>query len=451
MRNEKYDVVIIGSGPAGGTVARKCRKAGLSVAVVERDGWGGVCPLRGCEPKKVLVDAAHTVFRFRDMSGLGPVGEAGIDWPSLMKFKRSLIDPISPAVFKSYEKAGIKTVPGEGAITEDRKVAVEGYGVIEGRDIVIATGARPRKQPEDDAGLVIYSDQFLELDEIPQSIAFLGGGFISIEYAFVAAAAGAEVSVIHRSERILRGFSLKLSQTLLEAMKEAGIRVYMNHGITSLESSGSGVRINTRHSDTDKESSFEVDLAVSAIGRVPNIDGIGLEEAGIEIGKSGIRVNSKMQCVNNPNVYAIGDCAEPDKSLTPTAALHAEVAANNIIGSKSHESDLTGSASAVFSHPPLAAVGLSVEEASEDKHIIHSGDASKWSEHKRLGIKHAGYEVIEDAETGKILGAHYLGQHAEEIINLFGMAIRHGLTRKELLAQPWAYPSFGYALWYMLD
>ncbi|SMF41184.1 dihydrolipoyl dehydrogenase family protein [Desulfovibrio gilichinskyi] len=452
MTIKRHDVVILGSGPAGGVVAGMCQKAGLDVVVVEEDGWGGVCPLRGCEPKKVLVDATHAVSRIRDMEGHGPVGSVSIDWQNLMQFKRALIDPIPDAVLQSLEKRGIKTVSGHASFVGEGQVEVSGYGILEGKHVVIATGARTRPLNVSGEELLLASRQFLELDTMPKSILFIGGGFISFEFACVAAAAGADVTIVHRSSRVLKGFDHDLSLSLIEGMKELGIKVFIDRPVLGVEKTDSGIVVTSRNDDGEKEY-FTAELGVIGVGRIPNVDRLNLDAAGVTVSKRGVVVNDFMQSVSNPRVFAAGDCAEPGTPLTPLAVLQATTVARNIIDELLTKSDLRGAASVVFTHPPLMSVGMLEEEARKQglDVIIHSGDAAKWSEHKRLGLKHAGYKIIEDRSSGRIVGAHYLGQHAEEVANIFGMAIRHGLTRENLMDHPWAYPSFGYTLRYMFS
>lgn len=452
MKIEQHDVIVLGSGPAGGGVARMCHEAGLDVVIVEEDGWGGVCPLRGCEPKKILVDAAHTVSRSRDITGQGLTGSVSINWQELMRYKRAMTDPISDAVKQSLGKSGVKTVSGQARFVGDGQVEVAGHETLfEGKHVVIAVGARPRPLDVVGAELLLTSRQFLELDEMPESVVFIGGGFISFEFACVAAAAGSDVTIVHRSDRVLKGFDLDLSRSLTEAVEDQGVTVHLDRPVLGVERTKSGISVRTRSEDGEEQ--FAAQMGIVGAGRIPNTDKLNLEAAGVEFSSHGVVVNDFMQSVSNPRIFAAGDCAEAGMPLTPLAALQARTVARNVIDGLSAKSDLRGAASAVFTHPPLMRVGM-LEEEAEGRGIdviIHSGDAASWPEHKRLGLEHAGYKILEERSSGRIIGAHYLGQHAEEVANIFGLAIRHGLTRDDLMAQPWAYPSFGYALRYMFS
>lgn len=452
MKKEKCDVFVIGAGAAGTLVARKCNDAGMTVVIAEQDGWGGVCPLRGCEPKKILADAAHTVSRARDMQEVGLAGDIRVDWSSLMRFKRSFVAPISEAVRSSLQKSGIRVLDGKAFFNADGDIEVSGQGTFEAKQVVLAVGARPRRLDVPGDELLLTNREFLELDAMPESVAFVGGGFISFEFAAISAIAGADVVILHRSDQVLKGFDRELGQTLVEAMEALGIKVLRNRQVAGVEKDGAGIVLNTEDGDGHKDA-FRVDKAFLGAGRVPQIADLGLDAVGVEASSKGVMVNEHLQSVSNDRVFAAGDCAEPGMPLTPVAALQAEVLADNIINGAADGVDLTGTASVVFTHPPLVSVGLLEEQAREQgvDYIVHSGDAAKWSEHKRIGVKHAGYKVLEEKGTGRILGAHYLGQHAEEVGNVFGMAIRHGLTRQDLMAQPWGYPSFSYALRYMFS
>ena len=452
MTQTMHDVIVLGSGPAGGIVARTCADAGLDVVVVERDGWGGVCPLRGCEPKKVLVDAAHAVVRVHDARGKGVAGEARLDWPELMRFKRTLIDPIPEAVRGSFTRRGSRTVAGDARLDEHGDVVVPGHGVLRARHVVLAVGARPRPLGVPGEDLLMTSADFLQLDAMPESLVFIGGGFVSFEFAGVAEAAGARAMVLHRSERVLKGFDPDLSATLVEGMRARGVEVVTG---TPGDERGTHARGRSRvgaNARRGPNGDSRPPPPSWARGACPIQTPWTWTRPGSRFRGAESWWTPSCRASPTPRVLAVGDCADPGAPLTPVAVLQAATAARTIIHGPGAPSNLGGTASVVFSHPPLCAVGLSEEQARERGPAFDtlSGNAAKWSEHKRLGIGHAGYKILVEQGSGRILGAHYLGQHAEEVANIFGLAVRHGLTRDDLMNQPWAYPSFGYALRYML-
>ncbi|ACV68624.1 dihydrolipoyl dehydrogenase family protein [Desulfohalobium retbaense] len=445
---ERFDVIVLGTGPAGGVVAKECVAAGLSVAAIDKGDFGGTCPLRGCEPKKVLVDAADAVARASNMQGNGVTGNFGLEWPSLHRFQRSFVEPIPKAVQHSLHKAGITTVQGVPVFTGANTLSVEGRQ-FEAEHIVIATGAQPRQLPVPGNDLALTSDDFFHLSSLPSRLVFVGGGFISFEFAHVAALAGAEVSIVHRSERVLRPFDPDLVARVEEASRQAGIRIYKDTPVHSLSEDGSEVVLTAGPEGTQR---FVADAVVNAIGRVPSIDGLDLENAGIEWSEHGVRVNEFMQSVSNPAIYAAGDVAEPGQALTPVAVMHAETVVHNILNGPSKTADHSGTAATLFTYPPLARVGMLESEARETDPdcVVKHRHSENWSEYQRLGQQYAGYKIVFSGDRQRVLGAHLLGDGAEEVANVFALAVRKGLSVASLQDMLWAYPSFGYTLRHML-
>lgn len=439
-----YDAIVIGSGPAGGVAARALNRHGLKVAVADNRPFGGACPLRGCEPKKVMVDLAETKTRLDSMRGNGITGSAAIDWADMMRFKNSFTDPVPAKVEDSYAAAGIHAYHGKAAFTGPTAVAV-GEAELTAQKIVIASGATPVPLNIPGEEHVMLSDGFLELPELPKRIAFIGGGYISYEFAYVAATAGAQVHVLHRSSRPLKHFDHDLVAKLLDGLDRCGVKTVIDAPVNAVEKKGDTYLVNA---DGKK---CEADLVVHGAGRAPAVKELNLEAAGVEV-CNGVKVNEYMQSVSNPAVYAAGDVVEVGQPLTPVATLEAETCAHNIIHGNSKKADYTGIPSALFTHPPLASVGL-IEADAKKRGVMYEryyGDSSGWSEFRRLGETHTGYKVLYDPDSGHILGAHVLGHNAAETINIFAMAMRMGKTIEDLRHMVWAYPSFVYTLRYML-
>jgi len=440
----KYDVIVIGSGPAGGVAARALNNHGLRVAVADNRPFGGTCPLRGCEPKKVMVEMAETVTRMDNMKGNGVTGQASINWADLMRFKNSFTDPVPEKVEASYSKAGIDALHGKAVFTGPDTLAVDG-DEYSATNIVIAAGAAPTPLGIPGEEHVLLSDDFLELPELPKRVAFIGGGYISYEFAYVAAVAGADVHVLHRSSRPLKIFDHDLVANLLAGLEDCGVKTVIDAPVNAVEKTETGYLV---HADGKQ---CEADLVVHGAGRVPAVKGLNPEAGGVEF-CNGVKVNEFMQSVSNPAVYAAGDVVEVGQPLTPVATLEAEACAHNIIHGNKKKVDYTGIPSALFTHPPLASVGLIEADAKKRgvKYERYYGDSSGWSEFKRLGETHTGYKVLFDPDSGHILGAHVLGYSAAETINIFAMAMRSHMTIEDLKRMVWAYPSFVYTLRYML-
>lgn len=457
--SQQFDVVVIGSGPAGGVVAKICREAGLNVAVAEKNGFGGVCPLRGCEPKKTLIEAAWAVRRIEHMQGHGVNGKAWVAWSELMRFKRGFTEPIPEKVLHSYKERGITPLHGACMFSSAEKLAlVRQTGMepepLEARRVCIAAGARPRQLDFPGAELMATSDDFLELDELPQRILFIGGGFVSMEFATAAAAAGSQVTVVTHGDRFLRGFDADLVDRLLLAMEDQGITLHRNLPGHRMEQGAAGLVF---YAGEQGGTRLEADYVVNGAGRVPNTSEMQLEQGNVTHERGAVSVDASMRSVSNEMVYAAGDCADQGLPLTPVAVHQAEVAAANICadldaGGQRSQTDYSGTSSAVFTDPPLAAVGLLEQEAREQglEFDVFAGDAAKWSEYKRIGRQHAGYKILVGKHDGRVLGGHFLGEGAEELASLVGLAIRQGLDVTALRQGIWAYPSHAYTLRYML-
>lgn len=447
MKKELYDVVVLGSGVAGGHVASRCRGAGMRVALVEGDGFGGTCPLRGCEPKKVLADAAETVERMANAAGTGVTGQARIDWEELMRFKRSFTDDLPPKIKKHYDGKGIDTYVQAGAFTAPDTIA-SGDALLQGRNICIATGAAPRALDIPGSELLSTSTDFLDLPALPRRIVFIGGGFIAFELAHVAAAAGAETAIVNRSDRVLRKFDRDLAGRLAAHMRELGIAIHTDCPPRGVVKDGPGLVL---MAGKNGERRFEADMIVNAAGRVPALAGLDLAAGNVEVQRGGVAVNEFLQSVSNPAVFAAGDVLTGTMPLTPVASVEAELVARNIIDGLMHRFAPEPTPYALFTYPPLAAVGLLEEEARERglEFDTVQGDAAGWSEYQRIGQRCAGFKLLVEKGSGLLLGAHVLGDAAEETVNLFALAMRTGVTAEKLQHMLWAYPSFGYALKYM--
>lgn len=448
--NKQYDLVVIGTGSAALGAAYKCRSAGWSVAVADYRPFGGTCALRGCDPKKVLLGAAEIVARRSDMEGKGVVGDLRIDWPALMRFKRTFTEPMPEELATGFVKAGVEPLHGRARFAGPRTLEVGG-DILEARHILLATGAQPAPLPIPGAELLTTSEQFLDLEELPRRIVFVGGGYISFEFAGVAARAGAQVTILHRGARPLEGFDPELTARAVEAARQVGIEVLVNAPVEAVRRESGRLMAVARVDG--RQRSFEAELLVHGAGRAPELDGLDLERGEVEREKRGVRVNEFLQSVSNPAVYAAGDAAaSPGLPLTPVAGLEGGVAADNMLEGNRHRPDYRAVPTVVFTIPPMASVGLGEQEARRQglEISVKKGDSSGWYTSRRIGLEHSGYKVILAKEDGRILGAHLLGPHAEEVINLFALAMRAGLKAGELGSMLCSYPTASYDIRYML-
>jgi glutathione reductase (NADPH) len=305
---------------------------------------------------------------------------------------------------------------------------------------------------------VTTSDQFLEIecDNLPNRIVFVGGGYISFEFAHVAARAGEEVTILHRGKQPLERFDPDLVNQLVQKSRGIGIDLQVHKEVKRISFDGKLVVHASDASAGDEKLSttLETDMVVHGAGRVPNIEGLDLTTVGVEHNIRGVKVNEYLQSVSNPAVYAAGDVAASGCSpLTPVASYDGGIVANNLIKGNTLKSNYTGLPSVVFTTPSLASVGMREQEAKEQgiRFRTKYENTSSWYSSRRVGETCSGFKVLIDEGSNRILGAHILGHHAEEVINIFSIAIRLGLTAKHL-NDPilYAYPTNSSDVVYML-
>jgi len=445
----EYDGIVIGSGPAGQAVISECHSSGLRLAMVESRELGGTCPLRGCDPKKVLVGAAEIIRRAQGLAGKGIQSRNKIQWPDLMGFKKTFTDPIPADMEKRLAEYGVNLYRGRARFAGKNRLQV-GDNTLTGKHMIIATGAVPRPLNIPGEEWILSSDQFLDLEALPDSIVFIGGGYISFEFAHIAAQAGAKAVILHRSASPLKNFDPDLVRLLVEAMELAGVKIYLNMPVKSVEKNKKGIVVRAGEKG---QHSFDCRLAVHGAGRVPDLASLCLEEGGIEVSSRGVLVNEYLQSISNPAVYAAGDAAATPFFLTPTANLEGKIVARNLVSGNTARVDYSGVPSVVFTFPPLAAVGLGEEQLKKKDLEVERkfADTSSWFESRRIGLERSGMKLFIEKNSGKLLGAHLLGDHAEETINVFALAVRLGLTTEDLKRMPWAYPSSVSEMGYLVE
>jgi glutathione reductase (NADPH) len=420
------------------------------VAVVDSRPFGGTCALRGCVPKKILVSAAEAVHAARDMADRGvPARTLTIDWGPLIRFKRSLVDPTPQRTEQAWAKMGVEQFHGRARFV-GRGSLVVGDDRLVGRRILIAAGAMPAPLGFPGAERLTTSEEFLNLHGLPPRIVFVGGGYIAFEFAHVAARAGVHATILHRSARPLEGFDPDLVDLLVKRTREAGIRVEVDTEVRGIEMIGSDLVVRGVQRGQDRR--FEADLAVHSAGRVPELDDLDLEAAGVHREKRGVTVNEFLQSVSNPAVYAGGDAAASGPPLTPKADHDVEVLVTNLLEGNRRAPNYAGIASAVFSVPPLASAGLTEAAARAAGRQFRTNwqDSSGWFNTRRVGETTSGFKVLIEEQTDRIIGAHLLGPHADEMINVFAVAIRLGIPARDLKQTPFAYPTHSSDIRFML-
>jgi glutathione reductase (NADPH) len=449
---KSFDLIVIGTGAAASTVASRCRSAGWTVAVIDCRPFGGTCALRGCDPKKILVGAAEAIDWSRRLGGKGVRGEqTRIEWPQLMAFKRSMIANVPKSREESFIRQGLEPFHGRARFVRSNAVAV-GADLLEARHIVVATGAKPRHLQIAGSEHLVTSEQFLDLDELPRRIVFVGGGYISFEFAHVAARAGADVTIVHRGQRPLEAFDPDLVDLLVERTRGLGIHLQLGREVAAVIERDGGT-YHVQLSAGGPHDVISADLVVHGAGRVADIDDLALDAAGIDASSRGVVVNEYLQSVSNPAVYAAGDAADTDgPKLTPVAGYHGRVVAANLLEGNHVRTDHAVVPSVAFTIPAIAAVGLHEATARERglRFATRHENTGSWYSSRRIGEEAAGFKVLVEEGSGRLLGAHLLGPNAEEVINVFATAMRARIPAPELKDLLFAYPTSASDIHYMV-
>jgi glutathione reductase (NADPH) len=437
---KQYDLVVIGTGTAATTAAMRVRAAGWRVAVVDFRPFGGTCVLRGCDPKKMLMGVASAIDHVQRLRGKGIAGELHVEWPELLAFKRSFTDPVPEQRERRYNEKGIDTYHGHARFTGRSSLEVDGENLA-ARCVLIAAGAEPITLGIPGEEFFATSEDFLAMERLPRRILLVGGGYIASEFSHIAARSGAKVTVLQRGARMLEHFDPDLVGWLMDKFAEIGVDVHLGTTVEGIEKKDAGLIVRT--TSEDGSATFEADCVIHAAGRAPDLDALDLEAGGIAAEQGRLELNEYLQSVSNPAVYAAGDAAQQGPPLTPVSGHDAGVAAANLLEGNRHRPDYRGVPSVAFTIPPIAAVGLSEEQARERelKFRTRSRKASGWFTARQNAEKTYGFKVLVEDDTGHIIGAHLVGPHADEVINVFALAIRHQLTADDLKTTMFAYPT----------
>jgi glutathione reductase (NADPH) len=449
--SQHFDLIVIGAGMAGGAAANKCAAQGWQVAIVDALPYGGTCALRGCDPKKILRRGAEIIDSARLMRGKGiDDTDLSINWPELMKHKHGFTDPVPQSMEDGLNGNGVTTLHGHARFTGPRQIEIDGTPYDTDR-FLVSTGARPRPLDFPGHEHLIDSTDFLDLDSLPSRVLFVGGGFISFEFAHIAARAGSSPVIVDRGERPLKSFDPDLVELLVNRGREVGIDLRRTTSIVDVQPSDGGYQVTLEHAGTQE--TIETDLVVHGAGRVAELADLGLDAAGVEWGEHGIQVADHLQSTTNPAVWAAGDSADTDgMPLTPVAVSEAKVAASNMIKGTTTTPDYAGIPTAVFTIPELARVGLLESEARAAgiDLAVRYNDTSGWYSNYRIGETTAAAKILIDKSNDQIVGAHLFGPEYGELINTLGLAVKLGLTSRQLKSATAAYPTVGSDLGSML-
>ena len=447
----RFDLIVIGAGMAGIAAANKCAAQGWRVAIVDALPYGGTCALRGCDPKKILRRGAEIIDASQLMRGKGiDDGQIRINWTDLMRHKRGFTDPAPANMENDLRRHGVQTLHGQAQFVDAHQISIGNDSHHTDR-VLIATGARPRPLQFHGNEHLIDSTEFLELEVLPPRIVFVGGGYISFEFAHIAARAGSHPIILDHGPRPLKGFDPDLVDLLIAGGDVAGVHVRPSTTVTAVRATASGYQVQVDQDGT--LTTIDTDLVVHGAGRVPELAELDLDRAGIAWCERGISVEPYLQSTTPPGVYAAGDAADTaGPPLTPVAVIEGKVAASNMLKDASTVPDYTGIPSAVFTIPELARVGLLETEARDLglKIDVRYTDASTWYSSYRLGEDTAAAKILVNKDDDRIVGAHLLGPDYTEHANIVALAIKLGLTTRQLKTTTAAYPTLGSDLGSML-
>ncbi|MBO9436650.1 NAD(P)/FAD-dependent oxidoreductase [Ruegeria sp. R13_0] len=438
---ESYDVIIIGGGNAGFGVSSMAHEAGKSIAFIEARDFGGTCPNRGCTPKKVLVAAAHAMHEIEQAPIHGiEVSKPKLNWAKLIEREKNLVGFIPEAMQGLAEKRG-DVFRGTARFVGPNEVEVDGQ-IIHGKDIVIATGSKPRPLPIPGSEHMITSDEVLSDATLPKEVVFIGGGVIAMEFSHIYARAGVQVTILEALPQLLPRMDSDAVSALQVETERLGVAVKTGVSVTAIEKTADGLRVEFEHDGRNQ--SLLAERVVNGAGRVANIDGLNLDAAGV--GHDGLRIliDDTMRSTSNSSVWVAGDAVTSSAQLSPIATYEGQIVGHNIVHGPTKRPDYSVIPSAVYTVPALSTVGLTEAEAREkvlDVSVTVS-DMSAWFSTKTYAETAAWSKVLVDKSSDQVLGAHILGHHGDELIHLFAMAIRHGISASDLKSSLYAFPTF---------
>jgi glutathione reductase (NADPH) len=431
MAGYDYDLFVIGGGSGGVRAARVAAALGKKVGIAEEYRFGGTCVIRGCVPKKLFVYASQFSEQFEDAAGYGwTVPETKFDWPTLVANKDREIARLEGIYRKNVEGAGGETFHTRAMLLDRHTVRLEGENrTVTADQILIATGGRPAAHPAlSGHEHTITSNEAFHLAELPTAIVIEGGGYIAVEFANIFHGLGVDTTLVYRGQEILSRFDMDLRRTLHETMEKKGIKILCHSLLERVRRRPDG-RLDALVGDGPV---LTADQVMLAIGREPNTEGLGLEAAGVELGKTGAIVVDNYSRTSVDNIWAVGDVTNRVQ-LTPVAIHEAMCFVETAFKDKPTKPDHDTIATAVFSQPEIGTVGLSEDEAGKRfaeleiyralfrpmRHTLSGRD-------EKMLMK-----LVVDGASRKVIGAHILGPDAGEMAQLLGIPIKAGLTKDD--------------------
>ena len=437
--SKEFDLIVIGSGPGGYVAAIRASQLGMKAACVEADKLGGVCLNIGCIPTKSLLTSALLVNEVKgaDKHGIS-IGELSVDMGPAQERSRKVANQLNRGVGMLFRKNKVTHIEGWGRLAGDGKVEVEtsdGTDTYRAEHILVATGSRPRSLPflEIDGERIWSSDHALFVKEAPESLAIVGAGAIGMEFADIFEAYGSQVTILEAMDRVLPVEDRDISAQMAKAYRKRGMTIHTGARLESSEVVDDGVVLRFKDKD-GKDQELKVERVLSAVGRIPNTEDVGLDRAGVKLTERGnfIEVDEWLR-TNVSGVYAVGDCA--GGALLAHKASHEGITCIEKIAGVSHGPvDHGNIPNCTYSHPEVASVGLTEEQAREAGHDIEVGKFPWVGNGRALahGDSEGFIKVIRDRKYSEILGAHIIGPHATELIAEFVIGRHLETTAEEM-------------------
>jgi glutathione reductase (NADPH) len=434
-----YDLIVIGAGSGGVRLARTSAARGARVAVVESRYLGGTCVNVGCVPKKLFVYGAHAGEDIEDAAGYGwqlPRDAVKFDWPTLVANKNTEIDRLNGIYGRLLENAGVTIINGTASLPDAHTVQV-GEQRFTTERIVVATGSWPVIPDIPGKECILTSNEMFYLPQLPRHAVIWGGGYIAVEFAGILAGLGVETTLLYRGDRILRGFDEDLREFTQNELVKKGIDVRLGSTIVSVENAESHYEL-----ELNDGTRMSTGLVMAATGRRALVDGLGLEELGVQLSGSGhVVVDDHFQTAV-PSIYALGDVIGTPQ-LTPVALAQAMVLSRRLYGDGQGDMDYRNIPTAVFCQPNLGTVGLTEEEAREEgyKLRIYRTDFRPMKHTLSGRDERSLMKLVVDDTTDKVLGAHMVGPDAGEITQGLAVAIQAGATKAQFDATLGIHPT----------
>ncbi len=429
MPDYDYDLFVIGAGSGGVRASRVAAAHGAKVAIAEEYRVGGTCVIRGCVPKKLLVYGAHFAEDLKDARRFGwNVPDCDFDWAVLRDNVLSEVDRLNGAYTNTLDNHGVDIVHERATVSGPNEVTLASGRKISAGKILIAVGARPLVPscPGHEHG--ITSNEVFHLDALPKRVLIAGAGYIANEFAGIFNEFGSKVTLINRSDVILRGYDEQIRDRLLQISMTKGIDFRFHAEFKGIEKNPDGsLRVSmTNHED------MEVDCVLFATGRVPNTDDLGLAEVGVELDAKGAVVVDADNKSSVDSIYAVGDVTNRVQ-LTPIAIREGQAFADTIFGNKPTTVDYGCIPAAVFSHPPIAGVGMTESQAKQKYGAVkvYTSDFRAMKNVLANRNERALYKMICEPTSGKVLGLHMIGPDAPEILQAAAVAVKAGLTKDD--------------------